>query len=283
MSTTEQRLSANRTNALSSTGPTSLEGKATASRNATRHGLLSGKLFLDDEDPADFKYLLSRLSQSLHPIGAIEEALVERIAVTIWRQRRLVASETASRALARQTKKIASGASAELGRSYSSELKPDDLAPFDANQAHWCRAALEEIDQLGDADLATLEHKAPLLFAQLTSDAEDDEEGVAAFIEQHDGGLSGYLGQLLLWCRKQLSEAEARPLVLALAEHVRTKRLVLPTDTLEVMARYQTTLDNQLFKLLRAMREAQEWRLKTLEANSPPGDADATIEALEAA
>lgn len=31
------------------------------------------------------------------------------------------------------------------------------------------------------------------------------------------------------------------------------------------MARYQTTLDNQLYKALRAFREAQEWRLKTLE------------------
>ncbi len=31
------------------------------------------------------------------------------------------------------------------------------------------------------------------------------------------------------------------------------------------MARYQTTLDNQLFKLLKALREAQEWRMKTIE------------------
>jgi hypothetical protein len=31
------------------------------------------------------------------------------------------------------------------------------------------------------------------------------------------------------------------------------------------MARYQTTLDNQLYKALRAYREAQEWRFKTLE------------------
>ena len=54
--------------------------------------------------------------------------------------------------------------------------------------------------------------------------------------------------------------------MLALAEQVRTQRLVLPEDALVLLSRYQTTLDNQLFKLLRALREAQEWRLKTIEA-----------------
>ena len=40
---------------------------------------------------------------------------------------------------------------------------------------------------------------------------------------------------------------------------------MLPADTLELFARYQTTLDNQLFKLLKALREAQEWRLELIE------------------
>ena len=89
MSTTDQRLTANRVNALKSTGPTSSHGKELASQNATRHGLLSSRLFLDDENPADFEELIGSLSQSLGPTGAVEEVLVERVAVTIWRQRRL--------------------------------------------------------------------------------------------------------------------------------------------------------------------------------------------------
>ena len=36
------------------------------------------------------------------------------------------------------------------------------------------------------------------------------------------------------------------------------------------MSRYQTTLDNQLYKALRALREAQEWRLRTLEQSAGP-------------
>ena len=49
---------------------------------------------------------------------------------------------------------------------------------------------------------------------------------------------------------------------------------MLPTDVLEVLARYQTTLDNQLYKALRALREAQEWRLKTLDQSSVPDATD---------
>ena len=65
--------------------------------------------------------------------------------------------------------------------------------------------------------------------------------------------------------REQLRQAEERPTVLALAEQVRAKRLVLPAETLEVLTRYQTTLDNQLIRLLKALRQAQAWRLRTLE------------------
>ncbi len=79
------------------------------------------------------------------------------------------------------------------------------------------------------------------------------------------GGLTGYLAELLLWCRGSLVEAGERPHVLELAKHVMAKRLVLPADTLQLMARYQSTLDNQLYKALRALRDTQEWRLKTLD------------------
>lgn len=283
LSTTEQRLAANRTDALHSTGPTSPHGKSVASRNAIRHGVLSGRLLLDDEAPADFDDLLWRLVQSLAPVGAIEETLVERMAVTIWRQRRLVACETANLSLARQAKKIAAAVSSELGRSYGSEFKQDELAPFDPASEAWSRKALAEIEALEELDLAVIEQAAPLVFEQLTSDAEEDQETPAAFIASYEGGLVGYIVQLAQWCREQLREAEARPHALALAEEVRAKRLVLAAETLEVMSRYQTTLDNQLFKLLRALRDAQEWRLKTLESKPAPNSPAATAEAMEAA
>ena len=52
--------------------------------------------------------------------------------------------------------------------------------------------------------------------------------------------------------------------------------MILPSHQLEVIARYQTTLDNQLYKALRALRDEQEARLETLEAMAEPVDAVAS-------
>jgi hypothetical protein len=266
MSNSEQRRAANRTNALQSTGPRTANGKAIASRNATRHGLLSTKLVLDDEEPGQFDHLLADLQRALHPVGAVELALVERIAVTMWRQRRLVHAETAALALSRQDGRIAGDVSKEMGLGYGRELKAEDLAPVDSEQAAWCQSVLEAAEGLEYFELASLPKAAPIIFAQLTSDAEDEEGGIEAHLKHYNRGLTGYVNELANWCREELKKMEQRPRILALAAQARAKRLVLSPDTLDLFTRYQTTLDNQLYKALRALREAQDWRLRMLEA-----------------
>jgi hypothetical protein len=272
MSTTEQRLAANRTNARSSTGPITERGKSIAARNATQHGLLSTRLLLDDEDASEFQHLLAELIGSLRPTDAVECLLVERIAVTVWRQQRLVRAESAKLTLARQPIKIADVVNSELERGYSQKLGVEDLSPFDRTQERWCRRVIGEIDALEGFDFETLQQKAPLTYGQLASDAAEDQETPEAHAAAREGGLAGYIVELSIWCRKQLAEAEARPQILALAEHARAKNVVLPGDALEIFSRYQTTLDNQLYKALKTLREAQEWRLKTLEASPQSGE-----------
>lgn len=276
MSSSVQRRVANRANARQSAGPRTREGKEISSGNAIRHGLLSTRLILDDEDPDVFVDLLSDLQGSLAPVGTMELSLVERIAVALWRQRRLVTAESASLDLARQPRQIAMGVSAELGLRYSSELREDDLQPFDPDSIAWCAAALAEIEALEQIDLASLPELAPRVFAQLAKDGED--EGIEPFLAGYEKGLTGYVDQLMAWCREQLRESERRPHVQALATQVRAKRLILPDDTLQIIARYQTMLDNQLYKALKALREAQEWRLRTLEGQAL-GSRDAEAEA----
>lgn len=276
MSSSVQRRVANRANARQSAGPRTREGKAISSGNAIRHGLLSTRFILDDEDADAFVELLSDLQGSLAPMGAVELALIERIAVTLWRQRRLVTAESAALDLARQPRQIAGGVSEELGLKYSSELKEENLKPFDPDRVAWCAAALAEIEALEQIDLASLPQLAPKVFAQLEEDGED--EGIEPFLAGHEKGLTGYVDQLMEWCRAQLRESERRPHVQALAAQVRSKRLILPDDTLQIIARYQTMLDNQLFKALKALREAQEWRLRTLEGQAL-GSRDAETDA----
>lgn len=277
MSTSEQRVRANRANATFSTGPATTEGKDIASQNAKRHGLLSSRLILDDEDSSEFEELTDDLCESLRPGGIAEVALVERIAITIWRQRRLVRSETAAIKLAREVVHTARSVSVELGRGYGSEIKPADLEPFDEDRETWCKAAIGEMEALEEINLKTLESSAPKVYEQLLTDAEGDPP--ENFVAGHSGGLTGYIGELMLWCRKELREAEARPKQLAIAEQVRTRASVLPAATLEILSRYQTTLDNQLYKALRALREAQEWRLRTIEPQKVGRDTHPLIDA----
>ncbi|MGE0766242.1 MAG: hypothetical protein AB7L90_07230 [Hyphomicrobiaceae bacterium] len=281
MSTTEQRLAANRANAQRSAGPTTAEGKAMASRNATRHGLLSGRLLLEDEDRSEFEELTDDLCHSLRPVGIAEAALVERIATTIWRQRRLVRAETAAITLAREAVPTAKSVSTELGRGYSSEIKLADLQPFSADREAWCKTAMAEIEALEEIDLRSLEASAPTVYDQLLTDADGDT--AEKFLAGHTGGLTGYIAELTIWCRKELREAETRPKLLAITEQVRARASVLPAGTLEVLSRYQTTLDNQLFKALRALREAQEWRLKTIEPIPPTPADEQTLSVVELA
>ena len=130
-----------------------------------------------------------------------------------------------------------------------------------------CTTVIDEIDRLEKINLKTINKNAPHIYGQLKSDAEDDYDDPAAYLEEHEGGATSYVAELYIYCRKQIEEASKRPYILALAEEVRAKRLVLPPETLAVFSRYQTTLDNQIYKALKALRESQTWRLKTLEAS----------------
>jgi len=65
-----EQLAANRGNAQRSTGPRTDTGKAVASANATRHGLLSTRLLLPDEDAAELDDVRAGLFAHLLPEGA---------------------------------------------------------------------------------------------------------------------------------------------------------------------------------------------------------------------
>jgi hypothetical protein len=273
MPASEQQLAANRSNAAKSTGPKSSNGKAIVSTNAIKHAILSDRMLVDGEKPAEFRSLLQELGAALAPVGIIEAALVERIAISLWRQRRLVRAETAALSLATEPRKIAAGVSQELDLSLSARLSENDLVPFDRSHAKWCEGVIDEFERMDDFDLEALPRNAPLIHRQLKSDADSDNETVEAYLGAYNEGLSGYLAELIRWCRKELEAARQRPKVLQLAEHFRARNLVLPVHALQLFTRYQTTLDNQLFKSLRALREAQEWRLKQA---IPTDDADAS-------
>ena len=81
---TEKQRQASRANGAKSHGPTSPEGKATSSQNATRFGLYAKSIVIRGEDPAEFDARVDYYYQTFHPVGAAQEALVATLVRSEW-------------------------------------------------------------------------------------------------------------------------------------------------------------------------------------------------------
>lgn len=91
--TTEAQLQANKQNALRSTSPKSVQGRAKASQNSAKHGLLSKDLLIHDEKLKELDSFRNGIYQSLCPQGEMEILLVENIINAAWHLRRLTKAE----------------------------------------------------------------------------------------------------------------------------------------------------------------------------------------------
>ena len=91
---TPRQIAANKQNASKSSGPRTAKGKVVASRNAVKHGLTAQRIMVPGESPDDFEALVQRLIMELEPEGEIELQLVEQIASSMWRKRRILRIES---------------------------------------------------------------------------------------------------------------------------------------------------------------------------------------------
>ena len=82
--TTSAQISANQANAQRSTGPRTDEGKAIASVNNLRHGFTGKFRVLDWEDPGELEALFVELRAEHQPSTITENALVDKMAQSLW-------------------------------------------------------------------------------------------------------------------------------------------------------------------------------------------------------
>jgi hypothetical protein len=72
------------------TGPRSDRGKADSGHNAWKHGILSEVMAIDGlEEPQEWETLRDGVVDSLEPENDLEHLLAERIAIALWKLRRL--------------------------------------------------------------------------------------------------------------------------------------------------------------------------------------------------
>lgn len=268
---TAKQAAANKANSQKSTGATTAEGKATVSKNAIRHGLLSQRLIITGEEIQDFDALLVGLMQSVAPEGMLEKVLVEKVAVAMWRQKRLVAAESASIELGRRLESQANrnvinrtlnlGYGGMLGEEEDAKL--DELKPLSKDEQEtlgWCRDFLKEYAALDDEalyseNLARLKKEAPIMFEELEQQAE--ELPLEAYTNEQ---LREGADNLVAWSKKQLSNNIRREKIRDVAAQVLISASAPVNNGL--LARYSAGLDNELYRAIEALRKQQEFRLK---------------------
>jgi hypothetical protein len=89
------KVEASRTNGKLSKGPKTANGKAVAKLNAVSHGLRSLSPVLPGERPKEWADHRAGIIAALAPVGTLEAELAERVALLLWRLRRVVRYETA--------------------------------------------------------------------------------------------------------------------------------------------------------------------------------------------
>ncbi len=89
------QLAANRSNAQLSSGPITPEGKAKSSLNAVKTGLTGRTVLLPTDDAPAYEQHLRAYADDFRPVGARESDLVQSVADTAWRLKRIPSLEAA--------------------------------------------------------------------------------------------------------------------------------------------------------------------------------------------
>ena len=77
------------------TGPTTQRGKQKSRQNAIKHGIFAVGVIPSRESQAEYLSTVEDMVETLQPVGSLEEILVEKLAMLVWRYRRLLQAEAA--------------------------------------------------------------------------------------------------------------------------------------------------------------------------------------------
>ena len=275
--------SAPSTVARKGTGPRTRLGKERSKHNALRHGIFSKAVVLKSESRVEFDNLLSGLCKDFRPIGRLEETLVEKLAVTLWRQRRMLIAEAA-----------------EIQAGMESIEHPEDPhAPIRAMLA--CRRHYDDglIRDIEDAQaLNTCLDLLRKFKARVSANVLDPHEDKLVLTEIYGGSPSGEClndsfdncvtgltaakcegkgatvqgeskRQFLIELEKEIERLRRYPEEQALIESNRISRMNLESrrqnvpdsPKLEQLLRYSTSLERTLDRTLNQLERAQRIRL----------------------
>lgn len=111
----QRRIDSSRANGHRSHGPATPAGKLRSSQNALKHGLLSDTIVLPGESAECFDTLCTEHLQRFAPADGVERGMIEEMAASYWRLRRVWAIENEFLTAALDSQPAGAGTS-DLGR-----------------------------------------------------------------------------------------------------------------------------------------------------------------------
>jgi hypothetical protein len=136
---------------MPSTGPHSRRGKAVSRRNSWKHGILSiGIVINEAEDPAEWEAHVAGVFESLKPEGHLESMLTERIAIALWKMRRIdyfqaVATHTYMNQARRDLQIAEAYSQGTIAKGIFPDVSDDDVRPHKARRV---LPATDELDKI---------------------------------------------------------------------------------------------------------------------------------------
>jgi len=284
--TSPKKTEANRRNAKRSTGPKTPEGKAKTSRNAVKHGALAVVPVLRGmEVSEEWEAHLRGVRSSLSPVGYLEEVLVDRIALLLWRMGRVARFELEALVTGIET---AERAVNEEGRreGWDDEATAQGtIRRADATFRFFDRVGKgkpeDEVDGVeADAALYYLEtstaHRREVgtVVSVPGLPDDDDERGdfdgwtvglVEAAVDAY-GKAAGWTRDMVMesaaaWAVHEKKDAERvlRQRVVAL-ERKKRERLLLEPETMDRVLKYETTMERAFLRTLHELERLQASR-----------------------
>ena len=274
---TPKQIAANQRNAQKSTGPKTPAGKATASLNAIKHGLLSDSVVVAGhfytENPLEFQLLCCELEQDLRPVGRVEELLVERIAICFWRSRRAVRAENGEIRLSADTgihahlKRRQHAGEAMARRCAATELWTSSATNYLVNVLERLHKRVQAdgrltLEALQDVSVA-FENRETGLLAELRQFRTNNTTNSNGLDESNDNSKNcrdvlAYLDEKIASFRHLCEDIAADESQEDLA---RLDAAVLPSAaTLDKILRYETTLERQLYRAMDQLERLQRRR-----------------------
>ncbi len=272
--TTEKQKSANRQNALVSTGPVSEEGKAISARNAVRHGIFSKEIVINKGEPREreieFWELHDNLHRDLKPEGQMESLLVEKIAANYWRLRRVLRYETGEvRLLIDEHIRTSLGDELSVFTDSQEELFElkffsinDEITEEDIKKQKDRLQALEEdlIDYTKDEETIEFVLKKRLHVDISRATAEQREQAIE-YLRNLSPQQKGKIHRDLVWLEVRKGK-EMRRIVdwQRRFDAVQLTRSIPSTPDLDKVIKYEGALERSIFKNLMLLKELQKGR-----------------------